>query len=93
MKVLNCRGSGSTTGVISGVNWVTANAVKLAVANMSLGGGVSTTLDNAVASSISSGVTYALAGYVPTVDGQLVVFAVNSNNVDVTTRPARPLRS
>ena len=37
----------------------------------------------------SVGVTYALAGYVPTVDGQLVVFAVNSNNVDVTTRPAQ----
>ncbi|MFJ8685116.1 S8 family peptidase [Micromonospora wenchangensis] len=61
VKVLNCAGSGSTTGVISGVNWVTANAVKPAVANMSLGGGVSTTLDNAVANSISSGITYALA--------------------------------
>ncbi|WP_377470938.1 S8 family peptidase [Micromonospora siamensis] len=61
VKVLNCSGSGSTTGVVSGVNWVTANAVKPAVANMSLGGGASTTLDNAVANSISSGVTYAVA--------------------------------
>ncbi|MFU8850700.1 S8 family serine peptidase [Micromonospora sp. SL1-18] len=62
VKVLNCAGSGTTTGVVSGVNWVTANAVKPAVANMSLGGGASTTLDNAVAKSISSGVTYAIAG-------------------------------
>ncbi|RKN49167.1 S8 family peptidase [Micromonospora endolithica] len=61
VKVLNCSGSGTTTGVINGVNWVTANAVKPAVANMSLGGGASTALDNAVANSVSSGVTYALA--------------------------------
>ncbi|MEU8261182.1 S8 family serine peptidase [Micromonospora sp. NPDC048999] len=62
VKVLNCSGSGSTTGVVNGVNWVTSNAVKPAVANMSLGGGVSTTLDNAVANSIASGVTYGIAG-------------------------------
>ncbi|MEV0807939.1 S8 family peptidase [Micromonospora sp. NPDC050200] len=61
VKVLNCSGSGSTTGVVSGINWVTANAVKPAVANMSLGGGASTTLDNAVTNSINSGVTYAVA--------------------------------
>ncbi|MFJ8577709.1 S8 family peptidase [Micromonospora sp. NPDC093277] len=62
VKVLNCSGSGTTAGVVNGVNWVTANAVKPAVANMSLGGGASTTLDNAVANSVSSGVTYAIAG-------------------------------
>ena len=61
VRVLNCAGSGTSAGVIAGVNWVTQNARKPAVANMSLGGGVSTALDNAVASSISSGVTYALA--------------------------------
>ncbi|WP_372338969.1 S8 family peptidase [Actinoplanes sp. RD1] len=61
VRVLNCSGSGTNAGVIAGVNWVTSNAVKPAVANMSLGGGASTALDNAVANSISSGVTYALA--------------------------------
>ncbi len=61
VRVLNCAGSGTNAGVIAGVNWVTQNAKKPAVANMSLGGGVSTALDNAVASSISSGITYALA--------------------------------
>ncbi|GAB3357812.1 hypothetical protein GCM10027452_24150 [Micromonospora halotolerans] len=61
VKVLNCSGSGSTTGVVSGINWVTSNAVKPAVANMSLGGGVSSSIDNAVTSSVNSGVTYAVA--------------------------------
>ncbi|OKI58033.1 peptidase S8/S53 subtilisin kexin sedolisin [Micromonospora sp. CB01531] len=61
VKVLNCAGSGTTAGVVSGVNWVTQNAVKPAVANMSLGGGVDTTLDTAVRNSINAGITYGLA--------------------------------
>lgn len=61
VRVLDCNGSGTTSGVIAGVDWVTANHVKPAVANMSLGGGASSTLDQAVANSIASGVTYALA--------------------------------
>jgi PKD repeat protein len=61
VRVLNCQGSGTTSGVIAGVDWVTANHIKPAVANMSLGGGASTTLDNAVANSIAAGVTYAVA--------------------------------
>ncbi len=61
VKVLGCGGSGSTSGVIKGVDWVTKNAVKPAIANMSLGGGVSTALDNAVRASASSGVFYSVA--------------------------------
>ncbi|WP_281276926.1 S8 family peptidase [Glycomyces buryatensis] len=61
VQVLTCAGSGTTAGVIQGVDWVTENAVKPAVANMSLGGGVSEALDEAVAASIDSGVTYAVA--------------------------------
>jgi PKD repeat protein len=61
VRVLNCQGSGTTSGVIAGVDWVTANHIKPAVANMSLGGGASSTLDNAVANSIAAGVTYAVA--------------------------------
>ncbi|MEV1289685.1 S8 family peptidase [Micromonospora sp. NPDC049679] len=76
VRVLDCAGSGTNAGVIAGVNWVTSNAVKPAVANMSLGGGASTALDNAVASSISSGVTYALA-------------AGNSNANACSSSPAR----
>jgi subtilisin family serine protease len=61
VKVLSCSGSGSTSGVIKGVDWVTANAKKPAVANMSLGGSASTALDDAVRRSAASGVFYALA--------------------------------
>jgi subtilisin family serine protease len=63
VRVLDCNGSGSTSGVIAGVEWVTKNhtAGQPAVANMSLGGGASTALDTAVANSIASGVTYAVA--------------------------------
>jgi len=61
VKVLGCGGTGSTSGVIKGVDWVTANARKPAVANMSLGGGVSAALDAAVQNSANSGVFYALA--------------------------------
>jgi subtilisin family serine protease len=61
VRVLNCQGSGSWSQVIAGVDWVTANHVKPAVANMSLGGGFSAALNTAVANSIAAGVTYALA--------------------------------
>jgi subtilisin family serine protease len=76
VRVLNCSGSGTTSGVISGVNWVTANRVKPAVANMSLGGGASSSLDTAVNNSINAGVTYAVA-------------AGNSNTNAANQSPAR----
>ena len=63
VRVLNCSGSGSTSGVIAGVDWVTGNhaAGQPAVANMSLGGGASSALDSAVRRSITDGVSYAVA--------------------------------
>jgi subtilisin family serine protease len=61
VRVLRCNGSGTTSGVIAGVDWVTRNRVTPAVANMSLGGGASTALDTAVRNSIAAGVTYAVA--------------------------------
>jgi subtilisin family serine protease len=61
VRVLGCNSSGSYSGIIKGVDWVTKNAVKPAVANMSLGGSASSTLDAAVKRSIAAGVTYALA--------------------------------
>ncbi len=61
VRVLDCNGSGSNTGVIAGVDWVAANAIKPAVANMSLGGGASTAIDNAVAGAISKGITFVVA--------------------------------
>jgi len=61
IRVLNCNGSGTMSGVIAGVDWVTSNHIKPAVANMSLGGGASTALDNAVRNSVNAGVTYVVA--------------------------------
>lgn len=61
VRVLNCQGSGTTSGVIAGVDWVANNHVKPAVANMSLGGGASSTLDAAVANAVNLGVTFVVA--------------------------------
>ena len=62
--------------MIAGVDWVTANSPSPAVANMSLGGGASTALDNAVTNSVNSGVSYAIA-------------AGNSNANACNSSPAR----
>lgn len=61
VRVLNCSGSGTTDGVIAGVNWVTANHTDPAVANMSLGGKASSAIDLAVTNSINAGVTYSVS--------------------------------
>ncbi|WP_228639796.1 S8 family peptidase [Microtetraspora sp. AC03309] len=61
VRVLDCSGNGAVSSVIAGVDWVTSNAIKPAVANMSLGGGSSSALDSAVSRSIASGVTYGVA--------------------------------
>jgi subtilisin family serine protease len=61
VKVLDCDGSGTTSSVIAGVEWVTANAKKPAIANMSLGGGGSDALDEAVKKSVESGIFYSVS--------------------------------
>jgi len=76
VRVLNCSGSGSTSGVIAGVDWVTSNHINPAVANMSLGGGASSALDTAVTNLSNSGVPVAVA-------------AGNSNTNACTQSPAR----
>ena len=78
VRVLDCSGSGTNSGVIAGVNWVATDhaAGAPAVANMSLGGGVSQALDDAVNAAIADGVTFAIA-------------AGNSNADACTSSPAR----
>ncbi|HET7373484.1 MAG TPA: S8 family serine peptidase, partial [Gemmatimonadaceae bacterium] len=61
VRVLDCSGSGTVSGVIAGIDWVTAHHSTPAVANMSLGGGASSSLDDAVRNSIAAGVSYAIA--------------------------------
>ena len=76
VRVLGCDGSGSNSGVIAGMDWVAANHVKPAVANMSLGGGASTATDNAVTNMVNAGVT-------------VVVAAGNDNTNACNSSPAR----
>lgn len=61
VRVLDWNGEGTTEQVVAGIDWVTRNAVKPAVANMSLGGDPDTVLDAAVRGSIASGITYTVA--------------------------------
>lgn len=75
VRVLDNRGSGSNSGVIAGVDWVAKNGVAGDVANMSLGGGISATLDAAVVKA-SANVLFAIA-------------AGNSATSATTSSPAR----
>ncbi|QRK08100.1 S8 family serine peptidase [Archangium violaceum] len=61
VRVLDCSGYGSDAQVIAGLDWVTANHIKPAVANMSLGGDASQALDDAVERTIAAGVVVAVA--------------------------------
>ncbi|OXM44190.1 S8 family peptidase [Amycolatopsis alba] len=76
VRVLDANGSGTTEGVVAGVDWVAANAKAPSVANMSLGGGADDALDEAVKGAIGKGVTFALA-------------AGNESSDAGTTSPAR----
>ncbi len=78
VRVLDCSGSGSNSGVIAGLDWIVAHHIsgKAAVVNMSLGGGASTALDTAVQNVIN--------------DGIVMVVAAGNSNVDAcNTSPAR----
>ena len=76
VKVLDCSGSGTNSGVIAGINWATANRSGPAVANMSLGGGASQAVDDAVTGAVNRGLT-------------MVVAAGNESVNACTSSPAR----
>jgi subtilisin family serine protease len=61
VRVLDCQGSGSYSAIIAGIDWVTAHAVKPAVANLSVEGPKSAALDTAVTRSIAAGISYVVA--------------------------------
>jgi aqualysin 1 len=80
VRVLNCSGSGSTSGVIAGVDWVRQNHTAPAVANMSLGGPASSSLDTAINNLHNAGVT-------------IVVAAGNENQNACNVSPARAVNA
>lgn len=62
VRVIPCNGYGQISNLLSGVNWVTANRVLPAVANISLtAGGSSPALETGISNSIAAGVTYTIA--------------------------------
>lgn len=61
VRVLDCAGSGSYADVVAGIEWVASHHLSPAVANMSLGGPPSQSIDDAVRAAIQAGVTFAVA--------------------------------
>ncbi len=76
VRILGCDGSGASSNVIAGLDWILKNGSKPAVVNMSLGGAASSSLDSAVENLYNN-------GYV------MVVAAGNSNTDACTSSPAR----
>jgi aqualysin 1 len=76
VRVMNCSGSGSISGVVAGLDWIAQHRRGPAVANLSIGGSTSTSLDNAVGKLVASGVT-------------VVVSAGNSGDDACLQSPAR----
>ena len=80
VRVLDCAGSGTNSGVIAGMDWVANNRVAPAAANMSLGGGASQAIDDAVQRMVNAGVT-------------VVVAAGNENVNACNSSPARAVNA
>ena len=90
VRVLDCNGNGTASTLIAGIDYVTANHASPAVANVSITGGYSAAVNNAVQNSINSGVTYVVAagnsasdacGYSPaSVAGALTVGATTGSD-------------
>jgi subtilisin family serine protease len=68
VRVLDCNGSGTSSGVIAGLDWVSANRRLPAVANLSLGGDFSQAINDAVERTVAAGVSVAVAAGNSTVD-------------------------
>ena len=76
VRVLGCDGTGYVSGIIAGLDWIVAQGVRPAVANISIGASASSTLDAAVARAVANNITVAVA-------------AGNSNADACTASPAR----
>ena len=93
VKVLGCDGSGTVSGIIAAVDWLRANAVRPAVANMSLGGGSSSALNAAVDSLVASGVVTAVAAGNSAVDACGVSPASTPSALTVAASDSRDTRA
>lgn len=88
VRVLDCQGSGTSEGVIAGMEWVADNAQAPAVANMSLGGGKDANLDAAAKTLADQGVFLAVAAGNESADA-CDVSPAGAEGVFTTPRPTR----
>lgn len=93
VRVLDCYGSGTWTGVISGINWVAANRILPAVANMSLGGGFLSSINTATTNLVAAGVFTAVASGNSTADACTTSPASTPNATTVNSSTASDARS
>lgn len=90
VRVLDSTGSGTMSGVIAGVDWVTANASTIEVANMSLGGGDSATLKSAIDKAVAAGVTFVVAAGNSSADARTSSPANSTNSGVITVSALSP---
>jgi subtilisin family serine protease len=84
VKVLDCNGDGTASGVMNGIDWVITNAIKPAVINLSLGAtGSSPAMETAVAQAVASGITVAVAAGNGTNDNGVPIDACNETPAKV----------
>lgn len=89
VRVLDCNGSGSTAGVIAGIDWAISQAKPRAVLNLSLGGSASTAMDNAITRATNAGIVAVVAAgndnanacnYSPARAASAITVAATTNN-------------
>ena len=98
VRVLDCRGSGSSSGLLAGIDYVvrqkTANPSRPMVANMSLGfGGVVSSIDNAVTNAIAAGISFVIAAGNSNIDACGVSPARTPNAITVGSTTSTDQRS
>jgi subtilisin family serine protease len=93
VRVLDCTGSGTWTGVISGINWVAANRILPAVANMSLGGSFLSSINTATTNLVAAGVFTAVASGNSATDACTTSPASTPNATTVNSSTASDARS
>lgn len=94
VRVMPCSGGGQISDIIAGINWVTANRIDPAVANISIGaGGISPSFELAIENSIASGITYTVAAGNSNIDACLVSPSHTANAITVAATGSTDIKA